>query len=70
MRLERLLDDPAEDPAGRATVVLNAGAALYVAGLADGIEAGFELAAAALDGGAAARTLDTLRREAPVSTSE
>jgi anthranilate phosphoribosyltransferase len=40
--------------------LLNAGAALYVGGAAERIGAGVELARAALDNGAAARTLDAL----------
>lgn len=42
----------------RDAAVLNAGAALYVAGLADDIAAGVKLAAETVDSGAAARTLD------------
>ncbi|MBI3982134.1 MAG: anthranilate phosphoribosyltransferase [Gemmatimonadetes bacterium] len=60
-RLERLFERPAADPVGRAAAVLNAGAALYVSGRAAGYGAGVEAAAAALDGGAAARALAKLR---------
>lgn len=59
-RIRRLFESPSSDPAGRAAVVLNAGAACYVAGLADSLEAGVECAAAALDGGRAADTLARL----------
>ena len=43
----------------RDVVLLNAAAALVVAGRADDLDAGLHLAAAAIDTGAAARTLDT-----------
>ncbi|MDX2168719.1 MAG: anthranilate phosphoribosyltransferase [Deltaproteobacteria bacterium] len=46
--------------AQRDIALLNAGAALYVAGAAARIAAGVELARTALDNGAAARTLDAL----------
>jgi anthranilate phosphoribosyltransferase len=46
----------------RDIAVLNASAALMVAGLADDLTGGLELAIAAVDGGAAARALDTLVR--------
>lgn len=46
----------------RDIVVLNAGAALFVAGAAKDIAAGMELAAAGIDGGRAAQTLDSLIR--------
>ena len=44
----------------RDIVVLNAGAALVVAGRTDEIGSGIEMAAAAIDDGSAARTLDSL----------
>lgn len=47
----------------RDIVVLNAAAAVVVAGLADDIGRGVELARAAIDGGSAARALETLVRE-------
>jgi anthranilate phosphoribosyltransferase len=47
----------------RDTVLLNAGAALLVAGRADTVRDGVAMAAAAIDGGAALAALDTLRRE-------
>jgi anthranilate phosphoribosyltransferase len=49
-----------ERGAARDVVVLNAGAALFVSGAAASIEAGMQAAEAALDGGAARRTLDRL----------
>ena len=45
----------------RDIVALNAGAALVVAGLADDLGGGVELARVALDDGRAAATLDGLR---------
>jgi anthranilate phosphoribosyltransferase len=69
-RVEQLLDQPTSDPAGRAAVVLNAGAALYAAGIATTISKGFELAAEALADGSAAAVLDGMRRQSGVSTSE
>lgn len=50
----------AETGPHRDVALLNAGAAIYVAGEADGIDAGVQLAAAAVDGGAAAKTLERL----------
>jgi anthranilate phosphoribosyltransferase len=47
----------------RDTVLLNAGAALVVAGHADDVRDGVARAAAAIDGGAALAALETLRRE-------
>lgn len=68
-RIETLLEDPARDPAGRATVALNAGAALYVADVGRTLKEGVERALAALEDGDAAAVLGRLRDEAPVSTS-
>jgi anthranilate phosphoribosyltransferase len=68
-RMVRLFETPERDPAGRAAVLLNAGAALYVAG-ARSLGEGMEQAATALHDGRAAATLAALRREAGVSTSE
>jgi len=42
----------------RTAVLLNAGAACYIAGLASDVRAGVAVAAAAIDGGAAAKTLE------------
>jgi len=67
-RLERLLER-GDDVAGRAAVLLNAGAAVYVAGLADSFEDGLDQARAALESGAARAALERLRRASP-STSE
>jgi anthranilate phosphoribosyltransferase len=50
----------------RDVVVLNAGAALMVAGKVDGIEAGARLAAETIDRGLAAGLLDRLRRRTPL----
>jgi anthranilate phosphoribosyltransferase len=46
----------------RTAVLMNAGAALYVGGHADDLRGGVERAAAAIDDGAALRTLDDLVR--------
>ncbi|MGI6182446.1 MAG: anthranilate phosphoribosyltransferase, partial [Agathobaculum sp.] len=45
----------------RSIVLLNAGAALYIAGKADGIADGVRLAGKLIDSGAALRTLEALR---------
>ncbi|MDD3885281.1 MAG: anthranilate phosphoribosyltransferase [Victivallaceae bacterium] len=47
-------------PGARAAVLLNAGAAIYVAGLAPDLNAGVAAAARSIDSGAAARKLDEL----------
>jgi anthranilate phosphoribosyltransferase len=65
-RLERLLVD-GSDTAGRAAVLLNAAAAIYVAGLADSFEAGVAAARRALETGAARDALERLRRASPSS---
>jgi anthranilate phosphoribosyltransferase len=71
-RLERILSGQAGGAAGeeigRAAVVLNAGAAIYVAGLAADLAEGVRKAGAAVDSGAARAALDRLRRASP-STS-
>lgn len=46
----------------RSTVVLNAGAALYIAGKADSIADGVRLAGQLIDSGAALKTLEALRK--------
>lgn len=46
----------------RSTVMLNAGAALYIAGKADSIADGVRLAAQLIDSGAALKTLEALRK--------
>jgi anthranilate phosphoribosyltransferase len=66
MRLERLLED-GDDSDGRAAVLLNAGAAVYVAGLTQSYEAGIERARRALESGAAREALARLRRASPSS---
>jgi len=67
-RVERLLRAPDDDPAGRAAVVLNAGAALYVAGVAPRVREGVEHAARALHDGSGLRVLQELRRVSGVSS--
>lgn len=64
-RVERLLEGGADDPEGRAAVLLNAGAAVYVAGLAPNYAEGIERAAEALGRGTARRALERLRRASP-----
>jgi anthranilate phosphoribosyltransferase len=68
-RVRGLLAEPAQDAVGRATVLLNAGAALYVAGLADSVGQGTERAAAALDEGAAGALLERLAAQRALSIS-
>lgn len=68
-RVRRLLAEPARDTVGRATVLLNAGAALYVAGLADSVAQGTQRAAAALDEGAAGALLERLAADRKISIS-
>lgn len=60
-RLERILEN-GSDPDGRAAVVLNAAAAIYVAGLAPSFDEGIGAARAAIDSGAARDALARLRR--------
>ncbi len=59
-RMRRLLAEPRRDPVGRATVLLNAAAALYVGGMAGSMREGVERATSALDEGAAAAALTRL----------
>jgi anthranilate phosphoribosyltransferase len=59
-RIEALLSG-AEDQAARRAVLLNAGAAIYVAGLAPSYREGVELADAALASGRALTVLHRLR---------
>lgn len=68
-RVRRLFADPAADPAGRATVALNAGAAIYVAGITPSLADGMEAATGALDDGAAAATLERLAATGGINTS-
>jgi anthranilate phosphoribosyltransferase len=69
-RLERILSSEGgeEDAVGRAAVLLNAGAAIYVAGLAADLTEGVRRAGEAVASGAARAALDRLRRASP-STS-
>jgi len=69
MRIKGLLADPRRDRVGRATVLLNAGAALYVAGLAGSLGEGVECARAALDEGRAAKALERWLEPTRLSTS-
>jgi anthranilate phosphoribosyltransferase len=69
-RLERLLRDPSGDEVGRAAAALNAGAALYVAGLTASLGEGIGRALETLDSGAGLTALERLRTAAPLSTSE
>jgi anthranilate phosphoribosyltransferase len=57
-RIRALLTDRNGDRSGRAAVLLNAAAALYVSGLASDLAEGLERARAALDDGAAAAALE------------
>ena len=69
-RAEQILDGGARDEPGRTAVLLNAGAAIYVAGLAKDMAEGLKRARAALDSGAAREALQKLRNGgAGVSTS-
>jgi len=68
-RVARLLEGDSDDGAGRAAVVLNAGAALYVAGVVASFEDGTRRAATSLAQGAGLRALERLRQASP-STSE
>jgi len=61
----RILDG--ERGAPRDVVVLNAGAALFVAGRADSVSVGVKLAAQALDSGAARATLDRMVQSSQTS---
>jgi anthranilate phosphoribosyltransferase len=61
-RLVRLLTDPDSDPAGRAAVLLNAAATIYVSGVASSFAEGVELATHSLERGTAAMVLTALRR--------
>jgi anthranilate phosphoribosyltransferase len=65
-RIEELLERPAlAAPALRSAVVLNAAAAIYVAGLAPTLHAGVDAAVTALESGKALERLEALRRAAP-----
>jgi anthranilate phosphoribosyltransferase len=60
-RLLALLADPGQDPIGASAVSLNAGAAVYVAGLASSVADGVGLAEATLRSGEAARRLRAMQ---------
>ena len=61
-KITRAILDGTERGAKRDIVLLNAGATLYVGGVAESMEAGVKLAAEAIDSGAAARKLKKLVR--------
>lgn len=63
-RVRRLFERPGQDPAGRAAVVLNAAAGLFVAGIAKDIAEGVDLAEEALEKGGARETLERFVRAA------
>ncbi|MBW8771690.1 MAG: anthranilate phosphoribosyltransferase [Gemmatimonadetes bacterium] len=60
-RLERLLADPTGDPAGRAAVLLNAAAAIYVSGVVPTFAEAVSLASESLDTGKGAAILAALK---------
>ena len=60
-RIEQLLANAAVDEAGRRALILNAGAAIYVAGLAESLVGAFERARESLECGGGARVLKELR---------
>ena len=69
-RIRRLIVERSEGGVGRAAVLLNAGAALYVSGLAGGVREGMERAEAALEDGTAAAALEQLvAAQAPQRTA-
>ncbi len=61
-RLERILANGDGDPAGLAAVLLNAGAAIYVAGIAGSFAEGIGRAREVVTSGAARAALDRLRK--------
>src|SRR6266536_2546231 len=67
-RVERILGNGGSDPAGLAAVLLNAGAAIYVAGIASSLAEGIGRAREVVASGAARAALDRLRK-ATASTS-
>src|SRR5213083_2113234 len=67
-RLERILGNGSADPSGLAAVLLNAGAAIYVAGIPGSLSEGIGRAREVVASGAARAALDRLRK-ATASTS-
>jgi anthranilate phosphoribosyltransferase len=61
-RLERILGNGSADPEGLAAVLLNAGAAIYVAGIANSLAEGIGRAREVVASGAARAALDRLRK--------
>jgi len=61
-RLERILGNGSADPVGLAAVLLNAGAAIYVAGIASSLAEGIGRAREVVASGAARAALDRLRK--------
>jgi anthranilate phosphoribosyltransferase len=61
-RLERILDNGSADPSGLAAVLLNAGAAIYVAGIAGSLAEGIGRAREVVASGAARAALDRLHK--------
>jgi len=61
-RIEGLLAGDRQDEPGRRALVLNAGAAIYVAGLAETLPEGLARAQSALDSGVAAAVLEGVRK--------
>ena len=61
-RIEALLGDGGHDVAGLAAVLLNAGAAIYVAGLADSYAGGVTRAREVVRAGKGREALERLRR--------
>jgi len=61
-RLERILGNGSADPPGLAAVLLNAGAAIYVAGIAGSLAEGIGRAREVVASGAARAALDRLRK--------
>ena len=61
-RLERILGNGSADPAGLSAVLLNAGAAIYVAGIASSLAEGIGRAREVVASGAARAALDRLRK--------
>jgi anthranilate phosphoribosyltransferase len=66
-RIERLLGDGRDDGAGLAALVLNAGAAIYVAGLATSYADGLEQARTVVRDGKGREALERLRRATSTS---